>query len=184
MQFRRSVITALFALALGAVAAFGQTTTREVVAFTGAAYNQNSTPRISWTLGGAVPVSDSAFVGIVADVAFSRTQQPGITVRPEYIREILSINGRKVYALAGIGATFQASDPTAVIQQLVPTIQAALANVGTNLGYSAASGLTTDIDIGRGWHLLPAARVVKGSLNDTQVVIGFNIGRKMQISRK
>jgi hypothetical protein len=184
-----TIATLTLALALGA---FGQTTTtepapsapREIVAFTGAAYNHSGSPKVTMTLGGAYPVSDSAYLGVVADVGFKRNSQPTVTIRPEFIREVFRVNGHPIYGLFGIGASFAARDPAAIVQQLVPVLRTALENVGTNFGYSAATGVTTNFRLYRGLHALPAFRVVKGSLNDTQFVFGVNFGGKATVAKK
>lgn len=182
----RSVSICVFAcalLALSLTPALAQPapdTSRDVVLFTGTSYNHTGSPKLTADLGAFYQIGEKDYVGVVADLAFKRNQQPTITMRPEYARQFASIGKLPLYALAGIGAEFAASDPAAVIQQL----KAALSNVGTNVGYSAATGVTTNFPIGHGLYVIPAFRVVKGSLNDTAYVLGINIGGKVKVSQK
>lgn len=177
---KKIIVSALFALTAALAQDAAPVDTREVVGMVGTSYNQQGSPKATLTLGGYYQIADSAYVGVAVDVAFKPNTQPGFTVRPEYIRQVFSINGQPFYAIGGIGASFVASDPTAVLAQLTPILQ----NVGTNVGYSAATGLTTTFKVYKGLYAAPVVRVVKGSLNDTQVVAGINFGGKLKFSRK
>lgn len=173
-----------FCLLLALTGAFAQTAApvtveRDVVLTVGTAYNQNGTPKATVDVGAFYQVSDSAYMGVAVDLAFKKNAQPGMTFRPEYVHQVFSVNGHPVSAIVGIGASFVATDPAAILSQLTPV----LANVGTNVGYSAATGLTTSFPLYRGIYVAPVVRVIKGSLNDTQVVFGINFATKVKFTR-
>jgi hypothetical protein len=163
------------------VVAFGQE--RTIVGFVGSEYNSSGSPAATMVLGGMVPVGSRDYAGVAADLAFKPNQQPGVTFRPEYLKYAGSVTIGKVtlpiYAIIGVGVQFQASDPAVVIQQL----RAALANVGTNVGYSAAVGATTRFKVWKLPVMAPAFRTVKGSLNDTQYVVGLTFPFEFRASR-
>ncbi|MDE2104524.1 MAG: hypothetical protein KGL39_45230 [Patescibacteria group bacterium] len=167
-----------------AMCAFGQTTNaaRPIVGFVGSEYKSGGSPKATMVLGGLLPIGDTDFAGAAADLAFKPNQQPAITIRPEYIKYAGSVTVGSVklpvYAIIGLGVQFQASDPMAVITQL----KAALSNVGTNVGYNAAVGVTTNFSVGK-VHFSPAFRVVKGSLNDTQYVAGVTIPFDLKVGK-
>lgn len=161
-----------------AFSAFGQT--REVVAFVGSEYNATGSPKATLAVGALYPVSASAYAGVAVDLAFKKNQQPGITFRPEFLPRMFSFNGHDVFGIIGLGAQFQASDPAAVVTNL----KAALSNVGTNVGYNAATGITTSFRLGKSnLYLSPVFRIVKGSLSDTAYVGGVVLATKIKVSQ-
>jgi hypothetical protein len=151
----------------------------------GGHYNPDASPKFGATIGGLYPVSANDALGVIADI----TAVPGVTtkgnrlktnIRFEYVRKApWAVSGWPIYILADVGGTFEASDPTAIVQQAK-----ALITSGTNAGYQAATGIATERHLWKSLYLAPALRVVKGSLDHTTLVGGINLEFKGQIERK
>lgn len=155
---------------------------REIVLLAGATFNRAGSPKLTLDVGAAYQVAGKNYVCLMIDLAFQKNQTPGMTFRPEFAREVFRVNGLPILLLAGIGAEFKASDPAAVIRQLAPIVKAGLENVGTNLGYNAATGVATNFHVAGPLYLAPSFRVVKGSLGETQYVAGIQFASKVRIS--
>ena len=182
MKFKSIAVIAM--LFLVAFAAFAQDPPpRGIVGFVGSEYNQSGSPKATMVLGGLLPMGDRDYVGAAADLAFKPNQQPGVTIRPEYLKYAGSVTVGKlnfpIYAILGVGVQFQASDPVVIFENL----KAALGNVGTNVGYNAAVGVTTNFKVWKLPKIAPAFRMVKGSLNDTQYVVGVTIPFEFHVNK-
>jgi hypothetical protein len=175
---------------LFAFVAFAQESTpaespMEVVLFSGAAFNAGGSPQVTGTLGGLYQFTPKTYGGLVADISFRKSGLPQTTIRGEVARQVLTINGLPIYALMDVGSSFAASEPSALVQSAGNVLTAVAQNVGTNVGYMAGTGVSTSFRLPfyKKLYALPSFRVVKGSLNDAQLVWGINFGAKVKIKK-
>jgi hypothetical protein len=177
-----AIVLAMAALAWAqAPAAAAQS--QEVVLLVGSAYNSGGAPQVSGRVGGLYQFTPTTFGAIVADLGFRKGTLPQTTISGEFGRQIFVVSGVPVYALVDVGGSFAASDPGAILQKTGAVVSAVIQNAGTNVGYLAATGVGAAIHIGGNWWALPAVSVVKGSLNDTQLLIRLNFGLKVKAAK-
>ena len=201
MTLRRIVTFPLLALCIFAMAALAQTTIntpatsptasspadisalldKDVLVIVGPSFlSGNGTPQVGGTVGALMPFTTRLSGGIFADIAFRKTGNPQTNIRGQvsYQAFSLTIAGHDypVNLLEDVGTSLAASDPSTALAGAGNIVTAVLQHVGTNVGYIAASGVGTDVPLGKTLHLQPYIRVVKGSLNDTAWVAGVNFG--------
>jgi hypothetical protein len=161
---------------------------KDVLVVVGPAYlSGNGTPQAGGTVGTTMPFTNRLSGGIFADLAFRKTGAPQTNVRGQVSYQLCSItiagHDYPVNLLEDVGTAFAASDPSTAITQAAGVVSAVLQNVGTNVGYIAASGVGTDIVLGKSLHMQPYIRVVKGSLNDTAWTVGIGFGFAVHTKR-
>jgi len=170
-----------------AFGALGQTATPvtappvQVTLFGGGEYNPSGSPKAAVTLGGLYPFSATTSGGMVADLSF-KSGRPTTVISGMIEQKAGNIGQYPVYLLAQVGTAFAASSPTVTTEAGALAAQVA-ASAGTNIGYSAATGVRTEIPLGKNLYLRPSARIIKGSLNDTEFVFGLVLASKVTVSK-
>lgn len=156
----------------------------QVILFSGATYNGGGNPRAGMNVGALYQFSKMIYGGLVADVGFNKSPQTNI--RGEMVVKVADINGIPIFTLVDVGGAFAASNPSAIVSGSGSALAAVVSNVGTNIGYSAASGLATafPFPLYKKLYVMPSIRAVKGSLNDMQYVIGINFGAPVTIKKE
>ena len=139
--------------------------------------------KLGGTLGASYPFTVATSGGLAADLAFRSKALPQTNIRGFFEWQAFKVGSLPVILTEDVGAAFAASDPASAIQKTGALLQSVLSNVGTNVGYLAATGVRTDIPIGRGFVLQPRVRLAKGSLNDTGIVVALTLGSSVVVSK-
>jgi hypothetical protein len=145
------------------------------------------TPAIGGTVGASFPLGNTLSGGVFADIAFRTSGNPQINIRGQLAQQIFTFTVANrtfpVSILGDIGPTFVASDPNAVVTGAGKSLVAVLGNIGTNVGYIAATGVQTEVVLPHNIRGQPYFRVVKGSLNDAGWSVGVNFGIPVRLKK-